>query len=30
MINLLEEGTFDIEHLVPWLQEVVEVVKHAR
>jgi death-on-curing protein len=30
MINQLEEGTFDIEHLVPWLQEVVEVVKHAR
>jgi death on curing protein len=30
MINLLEEGTFDMEHLVPWLQEVVEVVKHAR
>jgi death on curing protein len=30
MINLLEEGTFDIEHLVPGLQEVVEVVKHAR
>jgi death on curing protein len=27
MINLLEEGIFDIEHLVPWLQEVVEVVK---
>jgi death-on-curing protein len=30
MIKLLEEGTFDMEHLVPWLQEVVEVVKHAR
>jgi death-on-curing protein len=30
MINLLEEGTFDMAHLVPWLQEVVEVVKHAR
>jgi death-on-curing protein len=30
MINLLEERTFDVEHLVPWLQEVVEVVKHAR
>lgn len=24
MIGLLEAGTFDIEHLVPWLQEVVE------
>lgn len=24
MIKLLEEGTFDMEHLVPWLQEVVE------
>jgi death-on-curing protein len=30
MIKLLEAGTFDMEHLVPWLQEVVEVVKHAR
>jgi death on curing protein len=30
VITLLEEGTFDMEHLVPWLQEVVEVVKHAR
>jgi death-on-curing protein len=30
MVNLLEEGTFDMEHLVPWLQEVVKVVKHAR
>src|SRR5580658_5296556 len=29
MIKLLEAGTFDMEHLVPWLQEVVEVVKHA-
>ncbi|MGB9332292.1 MAG: type II toxin-antitoxin system death-on-curing family toxin [Steroidobacteraceae bacterium] len=29
MVNLLEEGTFDMEHLVPWLQEVVKVVKHA-
>ncbi len=28
--KLLEAGTFDMEHLVPWLQEVVEVVKHAR
>src|SRR5579862_6085057 len=27
MINLLEEDIFDIEHLVPWLQEVVEVVR---
>ncbi len=27
MIKLLEAGTFDMEHLVPWLQEVV---KHAR
>ena len=24
MIKLLEEGTFDMEHLVPWLQEVVK------
>ena len=24
MIELLEAGTFDMEHLVPWLQEVVE------
>lgn len=23
IINLLEEGTFDMEHLVPWLQEAV-------
>jgi len=23
LIKLLEEGTFDMEHLVPWLQEVV-------
>jgi death on curing protein len=30
MIKLLEAGTFDMEHLVPWLQEVVEVAKHAR
>jgi death on curing protein len=30
MIKLLEAGTFDMEHLVPWLQEVVEVFKHAR
>jgi death on curing protein len=30
MIKLLEAGTFDMEHLVPWLQEVVEVVKHSR
>jgi death on curing protein len=30
MIKLLEEGTFDMEHLVPWLQEVVEVVRHSR
>ncbi len=30
MIKLLEAGIFDMEHLVPWLQEVVEVVKHAR
>jgi death on curing protein len=30
MIKLLEAGTFDMEHLVPWLQELVEVVKHAR
>jgi death on curing protein len=30
MIKLLEEGTFDIDHLVPWLQEIVEVVKRAR
>jgi len=30
MIKLLEEGTFDTEHLVPWLHEVLEVVKHAR
>ncbi|MGO9852763.1 MAG: type II toxin-antitoxin system death-on-curing family toxin [Steroidobacteraceae bacterium] len=30
MIKLLEAGTFDMEHLVPWLQEVVELVKHAR
>ncbi|MFZ1098479.1 MAG: type II toxin-antitoxin system death-on-curing family toxin [Steroidobacteraceae bacterium] len=30
MIKLLEAGTFDMEHLVPWLQEVVEVAKHSR
>lgn len=24
MIDLIEEGTFDMEHLVPWMQEVVE------
>jgi death-on-curing protein len=24
MIDLLEAGTFDMEHLVPWLQEVVK------
>ena len=30
MINLLEEGSFDMEHLVPWLQEVVEVAKYGR
>jgi death-on-curing protein len=24
MIRLLEEGTFDMEHLVPWLQGVVK------
>ena len=30
MIKLLEDGTFDVEHLMPWLQEVVEVVKPAR
>jgi death on curing protein len=30
MIKLREAGTFDMEHLVPWLQEVVEVFKHAR
>jgi death on curing protein len=30
MIKLLEAGTFDMEHLAPWLQEVVEIVKHAR
>jgi death-on-curing protein len=30
MIKLLEAGIFDMEHLVPWLQEVVEAVKHAR
>ena len=30
VIKLLEAGTFDMEHLVPWLQKVVEaVVKHA-
>ena len=23
-IRLLEEGTFDMEHLVPWLEEIVE------
>jgi len=27
MIGLIEDGSFDMEHLVPWLQEVVEVVK---
>lgn len=30
LIKLLEAGTFDMEHLVPWLQEVVQGVKHAR
>jgi death on curing protein len=30
MINLVEERTFDMAHLVPWLQEVVELVKQAR
>jgi death-on-curing protein len=30
MIKLLEAGTFDLEHLVPWLQEIVKVAKHAR
>jgi death on curing protein len=30
MIELLEEGSFDMEHLVPWLQEVVVVGKHRR
>lgn len=30
MIKLLEAGTFDMEHLVPWLQGVVEVVNYAR
>jgi len=29
-IKLLEERTFDMEHLVPWLQEIVEVTKHRR
>ena len=24
MIDLLEAGIFDMEHLVPWLQEVVK------
>jgi len=24
VIKLLEEGTFDMEHLVPWLQEMVQ------
>ena len=24
VIKLLEQGTFDLEHLVPWLQGVVE------
>ena|SRR5688572_9622165 len=23
-INLLDQGTFDMEHLVPWLEEIVE------
>ena len=27
MIGPIEDGSFDMEHLVPWLQEVVEVVK---
>ena len=30
MIELLEEGSFDMEHLVPWLQEVVVVRKQGR
>ena len=29
-IKLLEEHAFDMEHLVPWLQEIVGVVKPAR
>jgi death on curing protein len=24
VIGLLEEGTFDLEHLVPWLQQIVK------
>ena len=30
MIGLLEEGSFDMEHLVPWLQETVVVGKQSR
>jgi death on curing protein len=30
MIRLLEQGSFDMEHLVPWLQEVAVVSKRGR
>jgi death-on-curing protein len=30
MIELLEVGSFDMEHLVPWLQEVVVASKPGR
>jgi len=29
-IGLLEEGSFDMEHLVPWLQAIVETIEPAR
>jgi death on curing protein len=30
MIELPEEHNFDMEHLVPWLQESVEILQRAR
>lgn len=30
MIKLLETRTFDMEHLVPWLQEIVQPVSASR
>jgi death-on-curing protein len=28
MMKLFEQRTFDLEHLVPWMQEIVEHARH--